>query len=188
MRHFGRLTPLIVLAACGGTAREPLMHFADSGVRTSMVELASARRMAAGSPDLLGCYRLTLGPWSSGTGLGPPPPTEVFRLDSATVRGGPHGARATVRLLPAIVMPPTDPRASWLRPPWWRMIGADSLEIITWTTATEGEVFYGHIAGAQLRGVLRRTSDAMQRDPKTKRIIWGAWPWARATARRVSCP
>lgn len=145
---------------------------------------------AATQPDkgLAGCYRLTLGPWSRITPLGPPSPTEIVRLDTTPAGNGIPGARAAGRVAPAELLPPTDPRARWLRAPWWRMIGADSLEITTWATATEAETFYGHVVGGELRGVLRRTSDAIPVDPKTHGILWDAWPWARATARRVACP
>jgi hypothetical protein len=75
-----------------------------------------------------------------------------------------------------------------MQPPWWRTIGADSIEITTWSATMESEEFYGHVAGAELSGVLRRTSDAVPMDPKTRGILWDAWPWARAIARRVACP
>jgi acetyl esterase/lipase len=138
--------------------------------------------------DLVGCYRLTLGPWSKITPLGPPSPTEIFRLDSTSVRNGVPNARSAARLVPADLLPPTDPRARWMQPPWWRTIGADSIEITTWSATMESEEFYGHVAGAELSGVLRRTSDAVPMDPKTRGILWDAWPWARAIARRVACP
>jgi acetyl esterase/lipase len=138
--------------------------------------------------DLVGCYRLTLGPWSKITPLGPPSPTEIFRLDSTSIRNGVPNARSAARLVPADLLPPTDPRARWMQPPWWRTIGADSIEITTWSATMESEEFYGHVAGAELSGVLRRTSDAVPKDPRTRGILWDAWPWARATARRVACP
>jgi len=138
--------------------------------------------------DLLGCYRLVLGPWSEKSRLGPPTPTEVFRLDSSTVRNGIPGERAAARLSPADLLPPSDPRSRWLRPASWRVIGPDSLEVYTWSTGMEAEVFYGRAVGAELRGVLRRTSDAIPMNPQTGRIMWDAWPWAQATARRVTCP
>ncbi len=137
---------------------------------------------------LAGCYHLALGPWSQRSPLGPPSPTEIFRLDTTPINNGSPGARVAARVIPAVLLSPADPRARWLRPAWWRTIGADSIEIVTWSATTEAEVFYGHVAGDELRGVLRRTSDAIPMDPKTRRIQWDAWPWARATARRVACP
>lgn len=138
--------------------------------------------------DLPGCYRLTLGPWSTRVRSGPSTGTEVFRLDTTSISNGIPGARAAARVAPAELVPPTDPRAKWLHAPWWRMMGADSLEITTWSTGTASETFYGHVAGAELRGVLRNMSDAIPIDPKTRRIQWDVWPWAPATARRVACP
>jgi acetyl esterase/lipase len=149
---------------------------------------------AAGGPDttrahrLPGCYRLSLGPWSSPSDLRPPAPTEVFRLDSTTVRSATPGARTAARLLPAELMPPTDPRTQWLQPASWRLVGSDSLEVVTWSTATEAETFYGHTAGTGLRGVLRRTTDLIPMNRQTRQIMWDVWPWAQASARRVSCP
>jgi len=121
-------------------------------------------------------------------GIVVPSPTEIFRLDMTPINNGNPGARVAARVIPAVLLSPADPRARWLRPAWWRTIGADSIEIVTWSATTEAEVFYGHVAGDELRGVLRRTSDAIPMDPKTRRIQWDAWPWARATARRVACP
>ena len=137
---------------------------------------------------LIGCYRLTLGPWSKNTPLGPPTPTAIFRLDTTSARSGPPGARTAARVAPAELLAPTDPRARWLQPPWWRTVGEDSLDIVTWSTGTESEVFYGHLVGAEFRGVLRHTSDAIPVDPKTRAIQWDVWPWAPATARRIACP
>jgi hypothetical protein len=138
--------------------------------------------------DLAGCYRLMLGPWSTRVRSGPPSPTETFRLDTPSINNRIPGARAATRVTPAELVPASDPRAKWLQPSWWRMMGADSIEITTWSITTESETFYGHVAGVELRGVLRNPSDAIPMDLKTRRIKWDVWPWARATARRVACP
>lgn len=135
-----------------------------------------------------GCYRLILGPWSKVTPLGPHSPTEIVRLDTTSIDNGIDGSRAAARVAPADLARPTVPRSNWLRPPFWRLIGSDSLVIVTWSTGTEAEVFYGHTVGTELRGMLRLTSDARPMDPKTGRIMWDVWPWARATARRAACP
>ena len=147
-----------------------------------------AQGQVARADQLTGCYRLALGPWSQRSSLGPPSPAELVRLDSTSIGNGIPGARAAARLAPAELLSPTDPRSKWSRPTWWRRIGADSLEIFPWSTGMESESFYGHVEGDTLIGVLRHTSDAIPVDSKTGRIMWDAWPWARATARRVSCP
>jgi len=161
-----------------------------SSTRTSVAPASEAARRpdATRIHNLVGCYRLTLGPWSERTSLGPPSQTQIIRLDSIMAPRAVPGARAAARVLPVDILPPTDPRAKWLQPTWWRLLGSDSLEVITWSTGTEGESFHGHVAGTELRGVVRRTSDAIPTDPKTGRIMWDVWPWAKATARRVACP
>lgn len=166
----------------------------EVGVATAILIAVMASSLPAQRPDtarvekLIGCHRFTLGPWSKSSSLGPPSQTEIMRLDSTTIRNGIRGTRAAARVVPVDIFPKTDPRVKWLRPAWWRMIDADSLEIITWSTGTEAESFDGHVAGGELRGVMRRTSDVIPVDPKTGRVVWDAWPWAPATARRVACP
>jgi hypothetical protein len=169
--HTNRLIPALVILLLAGQARAQAVPSSHRSAR-----------------DLVGCYRLTLGPWSKVTPLGPPTPTEMFRLDMTSIGNGVPGARAAARLAPADLLPPTDVRARSLRPPYWRLIGSDSLVIVTWSTGMEAELFYGHTLGDELRGVLRLTSDAHPMDPKTGRIMWDAWPHATATARRVACP
>jgi hypothetical protein len=163
----------------------------------AVAPLIAGRARAQGVPganrparDLAGCYRLTLGSWSMNSDLGPRSPTEIFRLDTTSVTREIPVARAAARVAPVDLPRPTDPRSKGLRQPSWRMIGADSLEITTWSTATQSEAFYGHVVGAELRGVLRNTNDVIPIDPKTRRIRWDGWPWpwARAVARRVACP
>lgn len=182
MRPPARLS-LLLAAACATPQPGP----AATAGATTLASRPHITSIAAGH-QLVGCYRLTLGPWSQSSRLGPPSPTEIFRLDSTIAPRALPGWRVAARLAPVDLLPPTDPRAQWLKPAMWRMIGSDSLEIITWSTGMEAESFHGHVARDELRGVLRRTSDAIPMDPKTGRIMWDAWPWAKATARRVACP
>lgn len=135
-----------------------------------------------------GCYRLTLGPWSTASRLGPATPTAVVRLDTVARRPGAPGDLVAERVEPAGFAPPGDWRLRWQQPAVWRRVGADSVVIIAWSTGTEAEAFYGRWAAGSLQGVMRRTSDAIPVDPKTKQIQWDAWPWARASAIRVPCP
>jgi len=159
-----------------------------AGAQSSHARSAGRRPDTLGVEQLVGCYRFTLGPWSQNTSLGPPSQTEVVRLDTAIATRAVPGSRVAARVAPVDILAPTDPRAKWLQPASWRVIGSDSLEISTWSTGTEGESFHGHVTGAELRGVMRRTSDAIPVDPKTHRVMWDVWPWATATARRVACP
>jgi len=93
-----------------------------------------------------------------------------------------------VRLAPVEILAPDSHNAIWKRPAFWRIVRGDSVEIITWATATEAESFDGRFVGNKLRGVVRLTSDAIPMDPMTHRIDWNALPWARAKGERVRCP
>lgn len=163
-----------------------------------MIALAFAQRSGAQSAAasaarsdiqaLAGCYRLTLGTWSIASRLGPPQPTAIVRLDTLPLSVGQANTFAAERLEPSAFVAPGDPRERWRRPASWRRVDADSLKIVAWSTGTEAEVFYGRRVGAELRGVLRRTSDAILMDPRTRRIQWDAWPWAYASGAPIPCP
>src|SRR5690348_9348108 len=128
---FALLSLLAGSSALVAQERAPRMH----GLRVPVVDTAGNH--------LAGCYHLALGPWSQRTPLGPPSPTEIFRLDTTPINNGSPDARVAARVAPAELLPPADPRARWLRPAWWRTIGADSIVIVTWSATTEAEVFYG---------------------------------------------
>lgn len=151
---------------------------------------SGAQSPAAARSDvaLPGCYRLTLGPWSNASGLGPAKPTAVVRLDTIAPSPGAPGWLVAERVEPAEFAPPGDWRLRWQHPARWRRVGADSVVIVAWSTGTEAEVFYGRWAAGSLQGVMRRTSDAIPVDPKSKRIQWDVWPWAPASAILVPCP
>jgi hypothetical protein len=135
-----------------------------------------------------GCYRLTLGPWSMAPRIGPDQPTAVVRLDTIARTPPVPGDLVAERIEPAEFAPPGDSRLRWRHPASWRRVGADSVVIVAWSTGTEAEVFYGRWARGSLKGVVRRTSDAIPVDPVTKQIQWNAWPWAAASAIKVACP
>lgn len=136
----------------------------------------------------VGCYRLSLGSWSSQANIGPARSTTVIRLDTIALRPGVPGDLVARRVEPAEVVLPGDSRAQWQRPASWRREGKDSVVISLWSTGTESEVFMGHRSGATLQGVVRRISDAIPIDPETKKIRWDAWPFAAASAVPVPCP
>jgi len=145
---------------------------------------------SAQSPALAvlpGCYRLTLGPWSRESNLGPSSPTTVVRLDTVARRPGSRGDLVAERIEPTQFALPGDVRAQWKRPAYWRREAGDSVVIVMWSTGTESEAFLGHWRNGKLEGVVRRTSDAIIIDPVTRKIRWDAYPWARASAVSVSC-
>jgi hypothetical protein len=148
---------------------------------------AQAPTVAVSNGVIAGCYRFTLGPWSKASRLGPGQPTAVVRLDTIAPRRRIPGDLVAERIEPAEFAPPGDPRLRWQHPAVWRREGADSVEIVAWSTSTEAEVFYGRWAAGSLQGVVRRTSDAVPVDPKTKQIQWDVWPWAAASAVKIPC-
>lgn len=151
---------------------------------------SGAQSPAAARSDvaLRGCYRLTLGPWSNGSDLGTIKPTAVVRLDTIALRPGAPGDRVAERVELAEPAPPGDWRLRWRQPARWRRVDADSIVIVAWSTGTEAEVFYGRRVAGSLRGVLRRTTDAIPVDPRSRAIQWDVWPWAPASAILVPCP
>jgi hypothetical protein len=165
-------------------------RFISGVIVTVLARPSSAQRSAVARADkaAAGCYHLTLGPWSKKSRLGPDQPTAIIRLD--TIRRWPGNRRdlAAERIEPAEFAPPGDPRLQWRRPSSWHRVGADSVVIVAWSTATEAEVFYGRWTGGSLHGVVRRTSDGIPIDRLTKRIQWDVWPWATASLIRVPCP
>lgn len=154
----------------------------------------SHAQSAPTSPDrdtgqpLLGCYRLTLGPWSKASALGPARPTAVVRLDTLPRQPGQPDHLLAERVEPTEFVPPGDPREQWRRPARWRRVGADSVEIYMWSTTTENETFYGRRDGTALRGVVRRTNDQIPIDPVTREVQHDWWPWAAASVVPVPCP
>ena len=144
----------------------------------------AARR---GDP-IVGCYRLSLGPWSMQSTLGPARETTVIRLDTIARVPGAPGDLVAERVEPPEVLLPTDPRVRWQQPAQWRREGPDSIVITLWSTGTEAEVFMGHRVGATLQGVVRRGSDAIPIDPATKKIRRDALPYAVTSAMPTSCP
>jgi hypothetical protein len=135
-----------------------------------------------------GCYRLTLGPWSKAPRFGPDQPTAIVRLDTIVRNWRMPRDFAAERIEPAEFAPPGDSRLRWKHLASWQRVGADSVIIVAWSTGTEAEVFYGHRSGSSLKGVVRRTTDAIPVNPVTKQVQWNVWPWAAASAVKVRCP
>lgn len=161
------------------------------GAAAPLAGRAQPPTVAPPDPDrvraLAGCYRLTLGPWSQQSPLGPAAPTTLVRLDTLPRRPELPDQLAADRLAPVESLPPNESRARWRQLPGWRVVGADSVVIVAWSSRFEAEVFYGRRVGDTLRGVLRRTSDGVPVDPVTRQVLWNAWPWATASAERVRC-
>lgn len=156
---------------------------ASSAQRPARSHALEAARVRA----LAGCYRVTHGTYSTESHLGPATPTTLFRLDTLAPRHGLPENRVAERLAPAESLSTTDPRSHWRHAPSWRLVGADSVEVMMWGIGTEGEAFYGHAVGDTLPGVVRLTSDAVPVERGTHRVLWNTWPWARAVAVRVPC-
>jgi hypothetical protein len=68
----------------------------------------------------------------------------------------------------------------------WTPVGADSVEVITWLAQFEAEVLFLRSDEDTLRGMARRTTDAIPVDAN-RQIRWDVWPAATVVARPVSC-
>ena len=155
------LLTVIVLAA------SPLLSTAQRpGERAKQADVSPA--------EFAGCYELTSGYWSQPIRSGPPAPPSAIRLDTI-----PRGtARSGHRFIARVPDPTRSAR--------WTPMGSDSLEVVTWLDRLEGEVLYLRREGDMLRGVARRTTDAIPVD-STGRVLWEVWPAAVIEARRVRC-
>jgi len=160
------------------------------GIVAALLGRASGAQSPSAKPDapvLPGCYRLTLGPWSKPSRLGPAQPTAVIRLDTIERRPGISRDLVAERIEPVESAPTGDRRVRRQLPASWRRLGADSVVIVAWSTGYEAEVFYGRWLRGSLQGVLRRSSDAIPVDPATGQIQWNVLPWATASAVLVPC-
>ena len=135
---------------------------------------------AADARTFAGCYAVARGAWTKPVLRGPPFAPLMVRLDTLAPEEGWRGHWLAAR----VSWPAPGPGG---RPPMWRPVGADSVEIMTWGISWEADVLYLRRDGELLRGVLRRTSDAIPVDSQ-RRILWDVWPRAPATVRRVACP
>jgi hypothetical protein len=159
-------------------------------VATAFLAVPSAAQLVRAHPlrNVAGCYRLTLGAWSKDSRLGPSSSTTVVRLDTLARRPGNSGDLVAQRVEPAEFAVPGHVRVQWQRPAYWRREKGDSVVIITWSTGTEAEAFYGQWKSSKLSGVVRRTSDAIPVDTVTRKVQWDVWPWASASGVPVPCP
>jgi hypothetical protein len=141
---------------------------------------AAAQRSRTPSPAdpavvarLAGCYALTVNPWIKPIRSGPAVAPSTIRLDTLFRAPGQRGYRYVAQI-------PGGAGASWTP------VGADSLEVITWLAQFEAEVLFLRSDGDSLRGMARRTTDAIPVDAN-RQIRWDVWPAAPVVARPTSC-
>ena len=122
---------------------------------------------------LAGCYALTVGPWTKPIRSGPAVPPSTMRLDTLFRAPGQRGYRYVAQI-------------SGGTGATWTPVGADSLEVITWLAQFEAEVLFLRSDGDTLRGMARRSTDAIPVDANGQ-IRWDVWPAAPVVARSTRC-
>lgn len=178
-----------VLAACSAAPRGALAQGTtlvetlppeDSTVRRSPFDMAAPNMPAAAR--LVGCYAVTLGPWSNlraGDDSLPVP----TRVD--LVAQGHEKIYIGFRL---VARTPGFAAERPGYPPAWGPIGADSLQARVWADgAGSVTLFLRRHADGELRGTVRAFTGARAEDSVTGRWLWEAYPAAPATLRAVPC-
>ena len=132
---------------------------------------------------LVGCYRLTVGPWSNPEANGGEMPMPA-RIHLDTTR--------TTRPFPGFALVATTPgfevRRNSGATPAWSPIGADSLQVIAWSTGTSSvTLFLRRRTAGLLQGTARYFTDAIALDPVTRRWLWEQYPTALAQLESAPC-
>ena len=141
-----------------------------------------------GAPDmqaasrLVGCYALTLGPWSKPLAPGDSVPVPS-RLD---LLAEPHrrffiGFRLVARR-------PGVSEQTEKFPAKWGPIGTDSLQVQTWADGNRSLfLFLRRQPDRELRGTARYFTDYLAHDSTTGRWLWETYPTATASLRPAEC-
>ena len=185
--HAWRIGVTVILstvAACARSSPAPAgggRSEAIASVRAIPYDTAPPNlRMAQG---LAGCYRLTVGPWSNPEANGGqmPMPTRLHLDTTQTVR--PYPGFALVATTPGF-----DVRRMSGSLPAWSPIGADSLQVLAWSTGTSSvTLFLRRRTAGMLQGTARYFTDAIALDPVTKRWLWEQYPTAPAQLESIPC-
>jgi hypothetical protein len=132
---------------------------------------------------LVGCYWLTVGPWSSQQGF-----TSEIAIPSRLVLDTARHPRPTsgFGLVARALGSDSARRTPW--PPAWAPVGADSLQVRAWANQTADVTLFLHRrAKGTLQGIARYFWDQIAVDPVTKRWLWEQYPMAPATLRPAPC-
>ena len=175
-----------VAAACavprGGGAQSVTVETlprADGTIRRGPFDMAAPDMQAAGR--LVGCYAVTVGPWSDpqAHGDGIPVPSRLELLSDRHTRIY-IGFRLVART-------PGFSAQKEGFPPAWSPIGEDSLQVRVWADgASSVALFLRRQSDEELRGTARYFSDARAVDD-TGRWMWETYPTATASLRPTQC-
>ena len=153
---------------------------ADSTIRRSPFDTAPPDMRAASR--LIGCYALTLGPWSNPQQHGGSIPVPS-RLDLLSDR---H-----TRIYIGFGLVARTPGFSAQReafPPAWSPIGDDSLQVRAWADGSSSVMlFLRRLPDKELRGTVRYFTDGRAVDSTTGRWLWETYPAATASLRPTQC-
>ena len=182
-------TAIVALAAFGAPACAARIASAPSEARSAATATPRASPYDASPLDMVaarelaGCYRLTVGRWSSRRANGGylPSPTRVD-LDTARLDGARPGFQLVVER-PGVT-PPRPMRSSV----GWSPVGRDSLQVVTWADDFNWVTLFLRRQGdGRLLGTARYFTDARRIDPQTGRWQWERSPTAAATLAAIPC-
>jgi hypothetical protein len=180
---FGVATIVSAAAACAPTRSAPSVSnrsIAVASMRASPYDTAPPNlQMAQG---LMGCYQLTVGPWSDSAANGGniPMPARVHLDTTRTAR--PFPGFAFVATTPGFEL-----RRNSGRSPVWSPIGADSLQVLVWSTGTSSVTLFVRRGPKMLQGTARYFTDGIVLDPVTKRWLWEQYPSAPVQLTSLPC-
>ena len=187
MRISWKVTVAVILVGAAACTRSSApqaargRRVATAPVRASPYDTAPPNLQMA--QRLAGCYRLSVGAWSNpaANGGNMPMPTRVH-LDTTR----------TARPFPRFRLVATTPGFEIQRKPSstpaWSPIGADSLQVLAWSTGTSSvTLFLRRRAAGMLQGTARYFTDAIALDPVTKRWLWEQYPTAPARLESGPC-
>ena len=131
---------------------------------------------------LVGCYRLTVGPWSDQRGF-----TSQIAIPARLHLDTARHPRARVGFGLIAQAPGSDSVRGMAWPPAWAPVGRDSLQVRAWANQTSAVTLFLRRRAGALRGTARYFWDQVALDPVTKRWLWEQYPTAPATLRSESC-
>jgi hypothetical protein len=190
MRRTGRNAGVIVAIVLAGSALAcqagaqrtiPVQTLPQSDSTVSRTPFSMAAPNMRAASLLIGCYSVTLEPWSKpqAPDSGIPVPSQIELL-----------AERHTRIYIGFGLVARTPRFSAQRdayPPAWSPVGDDSLQVRAWADGASSVMFFlRRQSNGDLRGPVRYFSDARVVDD-TGRWMWETYPAATASLRRTQC-
>lgn len=151
----------------------------DGGERRNPFDMAAPDMQAA--RRLIGCYSVTLGPWSDSRAHGDSVPVPS-RLDLLA-----DGHRRIYIGFRLVARTPGFAAQLEAYPAAWSPIGDDSLQVRVWANgASSVALFLRRRSDEELRGTARYFIDALAVD-SIGRWLWETYPTATVSLRHVPC-